>query len=536
WFSRQKIRQGGNLVELRAGTYWLAWQWNSPYLGPSSTTGSSGDGYYLAQSYGAFPSPWSGGTSSSEKWTMYMTYRSVKIGARNTNWHYLTVTRTGTGENGLTTYYDGAPVITATDSRTLTNTYGFTLAASGAYTNGFTGYLDEVRLSNAARSSDWIKTEYNNQNNPSTFHYPMAQESYSCSAGGSGSLNVQVGASTDDTARFALSSFSPGMTIDWVDVTNAGTDNVSSGVRFTGVTVPQGATITKAYITYRADQTRATPGSGKIYGQAADDAATFSTYTDYDSRTRTSTYVTWAPSAWVAGTDYNSTEIKTVIQEIVNRPGWTSGNSMVLFLVPSIVGSASGYSYDGSATYAPKLHIEYATSPQSVDVQVAASTDDCQRWDGNLFTNLVLDWLDTIYYNNPSSGSRFTGVNVPKGATITNAYLTYRAAATQPTPGSGKIYGQAADNPITFSTLDDYDARTRTTAYVQWAPSAWVADTDYASPDIKTVIQEIVNRPGWASGNSLVLFVVGDHANEGAGISYDWSPTYAPKLHIEYTT
>lgn len=33
-----------------------------------------------------------------------------------------------------------------------------------------TGYLDEFRLSNIARSSTWLSTQYNNQNSPSTFY------------------------------------------------------------------------------------------------------------------------------------------------------------------------------------------------------------------------------------------------------------------------------------------------------------------------------------------------------------------------------
>jgi len=37
------------------------------------------------------------------------------------------------------------------------------------YDNGFNGKIDEVRISNIARSSDWIATEYNNQSNPATF-------------------------------------------------------------------------------------------------------------------------------------------------------------------------------------------------------------------------------------------------------------------------------------------------------------------------------------------------------------------------------
>ncbi len=34
----------------------------------------------------------------------------------------------------------------------------------------WTGNLDEIRVSNIARSADWIAAEYNNQKNPSTFY------------------------------------------------------------------------------------------------------------------------------------------------------------------------------------------------------------------------------------------------------------------------------------------------------------------------------------------------------------------------------
>jgi hypothetical protein len=38
------------------------------------------------------------------------------------------------------------------------------------------GSLDEVRVSNAVRSADWIATEYNNQSSPATF-YTLGSES-----------------------------------------------------------------------------------------------------------------------------------------------------------------------------------------------------------------------------------------------------------------------------------------------------------------------------------------------------------------------
>ena len=64
-------------LTLNSGTYWLAWQWDSANSGPSYTAGSSGDGNCISQTYGAFPSSWSGGTSSSEEWSIYATYTTT---------------------------------------------------------------------------------------------------------------------------------------------------------------------------------------------------------------------------------------------------------------------------------------------------------------------------------------------------------------------------------------------------------------------------------------------------------------------------
>ena len=62
-----------NSLQLNAGTYWLAWQWDNAN-GPSYTAGSSGDGNYISLAYGSFPSTWSGGTSTNEKWSIYASY------------------------------------------------------------------------------------------------------------------------------------------------------------------------------------------------------------------------------------------------------------------------------------------------------------------------------------------------------------------------------------------------------------------------------------------------------------------------------
>ena len=178
-------------------------------------------------------------------------------------------------------------------------------------------------------------------------------------------LNLQVGASTDD----ALSRY----TTDWLPTEvvigcgnyNSTFNNWRSGTRFQNVTIQQGAIITDAYLTFRAyaNESAATVNTN-ILAEDTDNAATFSTLADYNSRTRTSPVAWNNIGGWVAGNDYNSPSIVSLIQTVINRAGWSSGNALVIFWENN--GSSSGayrrpHSYDGSATYAPKLVITYTT-------------------------------------------------------------------------------------------------------------------------------------------------------------------------------
>ncbi len=136
-------------------------------------------------------------------------------------------------------------------------------------------------------------------------------------------------------------------------------------------------------------------------------------------------------------------------------------------------------------------------------------------------------------------GLRFNTLNVPQGATITNAYIVVRAeAADAPNTNNGAtsltIRGQAANNPTTFtSTAYDITNRSTTTASVAWSPATWTAGADYSTPDLKTIVQEIANRAGWASGNSMAFIVTGTGSRTAE--SWDGAGTNPPRLVIEYT-
>jgi hypothetical protein len=54
------------------------------------------------------------------------------------------------------------------------------------------------------------------------------------------------------------------------------------------------------------------------------------------------------------------------------------------------------------------------------------------------------------------------------------------------------------------------------------------------TPDISSIIQEIVTRLGWSSGNSLVVIITG--TGERTAESYDGDSAGAPLLYVEYRT
>ena len=101
---------------------------------------------------------------------------------------------------------------------------------------------------------------------------------------------------------------------------------------------------------------------------------------------------------------------------------------------------------------------------------------------------------------------RFTNVTIPNGSTITSAYWNW-TQALQSGWGGGSVQIQAfaEDSSTQIADIADFDGRTQTTASVGYNPQLTNEDTQYTSPDITTVIQEIISRDGWNSGNYLQL-------------------------------
>ncbi len=178
----------------------------------------------------------------------------------------------------------------------------------------------------------------------------------------SGMAESRISLGSDDAEQYAKGTVvlsDPELNIVYESKT---TGNQIIGIRFTGLTIPQGATITKAYIEFVADKASSGTVSLVIKGEAKDNSTTFTTASkNISSRVKTTASVAWSPETWTdAGVVYQTCELKTIVQEIVNRSGWVSGNSMAFIITGT--GTRTAESYEGSKTAAPLLHVEYTTT------------------------------------------------------------------------------------------------------------------------------------------------------------------------------
>jgi predicted metal-dependent phosphoesterase TrpH len=138
-------------------------------------------------------------------------------------------------------------------------------------------------------------------------------------------------------------------------------------------------------------------------------------------------------------------------------------------------------------------------------------------------------------------GMRFTNITIPRGATITTAYVQFTADEVSTGTVALTVSGEAVDNAQTFSG-NPYNiaARIRTIAQTPWSPAEWntvgEAGLNQRTAEIKSIIQEIIDRPAWSSGNSIVIIISGQNGHRRCAKSYDGSTMDAPLIHIEYTT
>jgi type IV pilus assembly protein PilY1 len=122
------------------------------------------------------------------------------------------------------------------------------------------------------------------------------------------------------------------------------------------------------------------------------------------------------------------------------------------------------------------------------------------------------------------TGIRFAGVNIPKGAIINQANITFTVQHNDPKESlTLLVHGEKVSNAKIFShgqKVTRYNKENRTSSSVKWnlkqnvSKGETFGTADDLDADMNLILQEIVNLPDWEEGNAVVFFFERD-ANEG---------------------
>ncbi len=136
---------------------------------------------------------------------------------------------------------------------------------------------------------------------------------------------------------------------------------------------------------------------------------------------------------------------------------------------------------------------------------------------------------------------RFQLVTIPRGKIINVAKVRLSPIATAPSlPVHLKVRAvlQADVAAGDIDTAAECDALTLTDAAVDWDITEWTNGQEYETPNIESVIQEIISQESWASGNALCIVIEDDGSASGDYVraqSYEEDDT-KQRLEVKWHT
>jgi hypothetical protein len=334
-------------------------------------------------------------------------------------------------------------------------------------------------------------------------------------------------------------------------------NTLTAGLRFQNLPIPKGATIEAAYLEVCSHEAKAPEDVANItiVAHKHANAPTFTMDELLTDRPETNASVLWeVAEEWGLWTFHQSADFAPVVQEIIDMDEWAYGNSIALILkgenqgtsdfenarefeaFENIADPEDGGDGTNHPERVPKLIIEFSFESSIFDASIVGngdmatdtlddgtivtfelSSDDAEQENDEMDT-LHDDDIDAGWEGDPedlnilSAGLRFQDVSIPKGITIDSAFLvvcSHEAKAPEDV-ALITIVGEAHDDAPTYTMDALITDRTQTTASVMWEiAEEWGLWTYHQSVNIAPVIQEIIDREGWQSGNAIALMLLG---------------------------
>lgn len=236
-------------------------------------------------------------------------------------------------------------------------------------------------------------------------------------------LNVRIASGSDD-AEEKLSNGAMSLASTDIELgEDPGVNGAQTvGLRFPYLNIPQGASIDAAWLEFTVDEAFSVATNVTIRAQAADNPAPFSTNAfNLTGRPLTTAATPWTVPAWnTVGTKQLSPDLSGVLQEVVDRGGWSPNSGVVLVISGS--GHRTAEAFEGVPASAALLHLEYSTPPLPNEAPTASFTHST--------SGLTANFTDTSGDNDGNVASWEWRFGDSNGSTQKNPSHAYSAAGT----------------------------------------------------------------------------------------------------------
>lgn len=192
--------------------------------------------------------------------------------------------------------------------------------------------------------------------------------------------------------------------------------------------------------------------------------------------------------------------------------------------------------FDNSGNYTHSNSDFQVIAPNNRDYRgIENVTNDAEEYENgeiDLF-NFDLDFG----YDNYTTALRFTCLNIPQGAVITNAYIQFTSDEINTTTSALNICGEMSPHPASFK-IDRFDITSRNTTqnFVNWNPSWWfsvgISELPQRTPDLTSIMNEIINQNNFTITSPIVFFIKGN--GQRVAESSDSGVRTAPTIYYEY--
>jgi len=156
-----------------------------------------------------------------------------------------------------------------------------------------------------------------------------------------------------------------------------GSDHCHGGLRFFHMPIPQGAIIRSASLGVVAAETTYQELNLNIYADDVDDSEQFDVFPLVPDRFRTDHCAVWqqpGSSGWIANSQYWSSDLSSVIQEVIDRPGWEKYNDLSLLLIADEGATAPRQIWSQEGSYEDRAYLTVYFTPRDSLLPTATPT------------------------------------------------------------------------------------------------------------------------------------------------------------------